>query len=42
VVGRVLHLNGTFDHRLVDGLHAGLLAKEIRELLEDPTRLEMA
>ena len=42
VVGRVLHLNGTFDHRLVDGLHAGLLAKENRSLLEDPTRLELA
>ena len=41
VVGRVLHLNGTFDHRLVDGLHAGLLAKEIREILENPSRLEL-
>jgi pyruvate dehydrogenase E2 component (dihydrolipoamide acetyltransferase) len=39
-VGRVLHLNGSFDHRLVDGLHAGLVAKEIRELLEHPERLE--
>jgi pyruvate dehydrogenase E2 component (dihydrolipoamide acetyltransferase) len=39
VPGRILHLNGTFDHRLVDGLHAGRMAKEIKELLEDPEQL---
>ncbi len=42
VPGRVLHVNGTFDHRLVDGLHAGLVAKELREILENPDRLELA
>ncbi|MDP2315018.1 MAG: 2-oxo acid dehydrogenase subunit E2 [Pseudomonadota bacterium] len=41
VPGRVLHVNGTFDHRLVDGLHAGLVAKELRQLLEEPERLAM-
>lgn len=41
VPGRVLHVNGTFDHRLVDGLHAGLVAKELREILEHPERLAL-
>lgn len=40
VVGRVLHLNGTFDHRVVDGYHAGVISKEIRLLLEEPERLD--
>lgn len=40
VPGRVLHLNGTFDHRVVDGYHAGVVAKEVRALLENPERLE--
>lgn len=39
VPGRVLHLNGTFDHRVVDGYHAGVVAKEIKALLEAPGRL---
>lgn len=41
VVGRVLHLNGTFDHRVVDGFHAGVVAREIRALLEHPERLDL-
>lgn len=40
VPGRVLHLNGTFDHRVVDGYHAGVVAKEVRALLERPELLE--
>lgn len=40
VIGRVLHVNGTFDHRVVDGFHAGVIAREIRALLEHPERLE--
>jgi pyruvate dehydrogenase E2 component (dihydrolipoamide acetyltransferase) len=32
----VLRLCGTFDHRVIDGYHAGLLAKEIRALVENP------
>lgn len=39
-IGRVLHLNGTFDHRVIDGFHAGVVAKEMRVLLEDPDRLD--
>lgn len=40
VPARVLHLNGTFDHRVVDGYHAGIIAKEIKALLEHPERLD--
>lgn len=39
-VGRVLHLNGTFDHRVCDGYHAGVVAREVRALLEHPERLD--
>lgn len=41
VVGRVLHVNGTFDHRIVDGYHCGVVAREIKALLEQPERLEL-
>ncbi len=40
VPGRVLYLNGTFDHRVVDGYHAGIIAKEVRVLLANPERLD--
>ena len=40
-IGRVLHVNGTFDHRVVDGYHAGVIAKECRALLENPERLDL-
>jgi len=40
VPGRVLYLNGTFDHRVVDGYHAGIIAKEMRALLGNPERLD--
>ena len=40
VPGRVLYLNGTFDHRVVDGYHAGIIAKEMRALLGSPERLD--
>lgn len=42
VIGRVLHLNGTFDHRVIDGYHAGVVSKEMRALLENPERLDLA
>ncbi|MDP2341943.1 MAG: 2-oxo acid dehydrogenase subunit E2 [Deltaproteobacteria bacterium] len=32
----ILRLCGTFDHRIIDGFHAGLLAKDIRTLVENP------
>jgi len=41
-VGRVLHVNGTFDHRVCDGYHAGVVAREVKALLENPERLDPA
>jgi pyruvate dehydrogenase E2 component (dihydrolipoamide acetyltransferase) len=35
----VLRLCATFDHRIIDGAHAGKLAAEMRELLERPEKL---
>ena len=41
VVSRpVLRLCGTFDHRVIDGYHAGKLSAEITELLTNPEQLE--
>jgi pyruvate/2-oxoglutarate dehydrogenase complex dihydrolipoamide acyltransferase (E2) component len=39
-IGRVLHVNGTFDHRIIDGYHAGVVAREMRALLERPESLD--
>lgn len=36
VVRPILRLCGTFDHRIIDGHHAGLLADDIRALIEHP------
>jgi pyruvate dehydrogenase E2 component (dihydrolipoamide acetyltransferase) len=36
VVGKVMNLNASFDHRFIDGFHAGILANTLRELLENP------
>lgn len=41
-VGKVLNLTASFDHRLVDGYHAGKVAGEIRHLLENPEELGAA
>ena len=35
----VMNLSGTFDHRIIDGYHAGLFAREIRALLAAPEQL---
>lgn len=40
-VRQVLRLCGTFDHRIIDGFAAGLLAKEIRHHVEHPFRDEV-
>ena len=32
----VLRLCATFDHRIIDGFSAGVLAREIRSLVESP------
>lgn len=40
VVARpVLRLCGTFDHRVIDGYHAGKLCGEVEQLFADPTGL---
>ncbi len=36
VPGKVMRINATFDHRFIDGFHAGRLARQLREMLEDP------
>lgn len=36
VPGKVMNLNASFDHRFIDGFHAGVLAKTVREMLENP------
>ncbi|RKG93591.1 2-oxo acid dehydrogenase subunit E2 [Corallococcus terminator] len=36
VPGRVMSLNASFDHRFIDGYHAGVIANTLRELLEHP------
>jgi pyruvate dehydrogenase E2 component (dihydrolipoamide acetyltransferase) len=35
----VIQLSATFDHRIIDGYHAGLLAREMRTLLSAPEQL---
>lgn len=40
VPGKVLLLNATCDHRIIDGFHAAKLAYEMKQLLENPRLLE--
>jgi pyruvate dehydrogenase E2 component (dihydrolipoamide acetyltransferase) len=39
-IGRVLYVNGTFDHRIIDGYQAALVARELKDYLENPERLD--
>lgn len=34
--GKVMKINATFDHRLIDGAHAAVMARSLRNFLEDP------
>ena len=36
VPGKVMRICASFDHRFIDGMHASVLAKTVRELLENP------
>jgi len=36
VPGKVMNVSASFDHRFIDGYHAGVLAKTLRTMLEDP------
>ncbi|WP_224365451.1 2-oxo acid dehydrogenase subunit E2 [Hyalangium versicolor] len=36
VAGKVMNVSASFDHRFIDGFHAGILANTMREMLENP------
>lgn len=36
VPGKVMNVNASFDHRFIDGFHASVLSKTLREMLENP------
>jgi pyruvate dehydrogenase E2 component (dihydrolipoamide acetyltransferase) len=36
VVGKVMNVNATLDHRVIDGFHAASMSKTLREWLENP------
>ena len=36
VVGKVMKVNATFDHRFIDGLHAAVMSKVLREHMDRP------
>lgn len=36
IPGKVMRINASFDHRFIDGFHASVLAKTMREMIEHP------
>lgn len=36
IAGKVMHVNVTFDHRFIDGVHAAQMARLLRDWLEKP------
>jgi pyruvate dehydrogenase E2 component (dihydrolipoamide acetyltransferase) len=42
VPGKVMRLNVTFDHRIIDGTHAAVLAETLRQVIERPFELDDA
>jgi pyruvate dehydrogenase E2 component (dihydrolipoamide acetyltransferase) len=36
VPGKVMNINASFDHRFIDGYHASVLSKTLREFMENP------
>ena len=42
VIRKILPLTGTFDHRIIDGYHAGMLAHNLKRYLENPELLAVA
>ena len=36
VIGKVMKVNATFDHRFIDGLHAAIMSKVLREHMDRP------
>ena len=39
VIGRLMNLSVSFDHRVVDGFEGASFLQEVRRYLEDPTLL---
>jgi hypothetical protein len=40
VAGKVMRLGATFDHRIIDGTHAAVMADTIRRAIEQPWTLD--
>jgi pyruvate/2-oxoglutarate dehydrogenase complex dihydrolipoamide acyltransferase (E2) component len=38
VIGQMMNINATFDHRIIDGAHAAVMSRVFREVLEDPEK----
>lgn len=36
IPGKIMRINASFDHRFIDGFHASVLSKTMREMLENP------
>jgi pyruvate dehydrogenase E2 component (dihydrolipoamide acetyltransferase) len=36
VVGKTMNINASFDHRFIDGYHASVISKTLREMIENP------
>jgi pyruvate/2-oxoglutarate dehydrogenase complex dihydrolipoamide acyltransferase (E2) component len=36
VAGKVMNISASFDHRYIDGFHASVMSKTLREMLENP------
>lgn len=36
VAAKIMNVNATFDHRLIDGAHAAVLSRVMREVIENP------
>lgn len=36
IAGKTMNINASFDHRFIDGAHAAVLAKTVKEYLENP------
>ena len=36
VAGKIMRVNATFDHRIIDGIHASVMSRVFREWFEHP------
>jgi pyruvate/2-oxoglutarate dehydrogenase complex dihydrolipoamide acyltransferase (E2) component len=36
IPGKIMRINASFDHRFIDGFHASVLSKTLREMIENP------